>query len=131
MAKGKLPLTNLPNWLLTLLFLIAVIGQNIFIILVVIFIGVMIYIQFNKPEKKSRRKIKKVAKESGAISIGEEFYITTTQHNHAWPFTIILESNVDYFEIEFELLENGLMKISEDNLVSYYVKSINTNLSCN
>ncbi len=63
-------------------------------------------------------------------NLGEEFYITTTQHNHAWPFTIILESNVDYFEIEFELLENGLMKISEDNLVSYYVKSLNTNLSC-
>jgi hypothetical protein len=63
MAKGKLPLTNLPNWLLTLLFLIAVIGQNIFIILVFIFIGAMIYIQFNKPKKKKIKKKKNILKE--------------------------------------------------------------------
>ena len=127
MAKGKLPLTNLPNWLLTLLFLIAVIGQNIFIILVVIFIGTIIYIQFSKPEKKRRKKRKKIVKENSVSSIEEEYYIDNTtrkvankKKNLNNPVQIY---NKEYSYKNFKVDTNGVMHGSLIILKTKYLKN--------
>ena len=120
MAKGKLTLTNLPNWLLTLLFLIAVIGQNIFIILVVIFIGAIIYFQLSKSKNEKKDYIKKQVYDTRKVNNKKRNYNNPDQiYNKEYCYGELL--HFEHEKVDFSqnnLKEVGVLKISK-NIVSF------------
>jgi len=70
---------------------------------------------------------------SNINSLGEEFIITTTQHNHYGAFKMVEKFNGSSSETQFELYNNSMKVTVIDGItsVSYFDKSLDTNLSCN
>ena len=71
---------------------------------------------------------------SNINSLGEEFIIISTQHNHYGVFKMVEEFNGSSSETQFELYNNSMkvtLLIDGITSVSYFDESLDTSLSCN